>query len=401
MAGNITSKWLGLLLAATLLSGANIAHAQEKPTAVDDEQAPPPLSLEIVYTGDVMGVVDGGVKRGARYLDNLNVTADADLQQLVGWRGATVHVDILNNMGGRPNDLVGSVQGVDNIEVGQRRIKVYEAWIEQQLGAGTSLKLGLYDLNSEFYANDASGMLLAPPFGIGSELASTGTNGPAIFPSTALAARLKAGMGNAYAQFAVINAKAGTLGDDDGVDVSGCEGVLLIGELGWTRDRSKIAAGAWQYTKRQPVVVPPGLTETGARATARGVYLVMEYGLIGANDDPRQVTGFARVGLSDGLTTPFKAGWQAGLLVDHVIASRPASAFSLGVGSSLLSNHYRSGDLALLGAETVIEATYGDELIKGVALQPDVQYIIHTGTDRSLKNAWVLGLRLSIGWSSN
>lgn len=127
----------------------------------------------------------------------------------------------------------------------------------------------------------------------------------------------------------------------------------------------------------------------------------MEYGLIGANDDPRQVTGFARVGLSDGLTTPFKAGWQAGLLVDHVFASRPASAFSLGVGSSLLSNHYRSGDPALLGAETVIEATYGDELIKGVTLQPDVQYIIHTGTDTSLKNAWVLGLRLSIGWSSN
>ena len=77
-----------------------------------------------------------------------------------------------------------------------------------------------------------------------------------------------------------------------------------------------------------------GPPETGARATARGVYLVMEYGLIGANDDPRQVTGFARVGLSDGLTTPFKAGWQAGLLVDHVFASRPASAFSKMASSS-------------------------------------------------------------------
>ena len=82
---------------------------------------------------------------------------------------------------------------MNNIEVAETRFKVYEAWIEQGFGDGrVSLRAGLYDLNSEFYTNDAAGALIAPPFGIGSELSATGPNGPSIFPSTALAVRLAA-----------------------------------------------------------------------------------------------------------------------------------------------------------------------------------------------------------------
>ena len=171
--------------------------------------ADPAWTLAAEYTADVTGVVSGGVQSGSRYLDNLSVELDGDLDQALGWRGARLHMSGLYNGGGEPNALAGTLQGVDNIEVGAQGARLFEAWIEQDLGGAATLLAGLYDLNSEFYATEASGLLLAPPFGIGSELASTGPNGPAIFPSSSLAARLRIGdMETFYAQAAVVNADA-------------------------------------------------------------------------------------------------------------------------------------------------------------------------------------------------
>jgi len=102
--------------------------------------------------------------------------------------------------------------------------------------------------------------LIAPPFGIGSELSATGPNGPSIFPSTALAVRLNAHIGKGYARFAVINAEAGTIGDEGGIQPFGRDGVLLIGEAG-INTNGKIAVGAWTYSKKQPTVSPPDITQ--------------------------------------------------------------------------------------------------------------------------------------------
>jgi porin len=59
----------------------------------------------------------------------------------------------------------------------------------------------------------------------------------------------------------------------------------------------------------------------------------------------RKTTAFARLGVSDGDTTAFKGGWQAGVLVEHVFASRPDSAFSIGVNQAFLSRKYRDNAL--------------------------------------------------------
>ncbi|MEG8052841.1 hypothetical protein QP185_05625 [Sphingomonas aerolata] len=37
--------------------------------------------------------------RGARVLDNLEITADGDLDRLAGWRGARAHLHVLSNQG--------------------------------------------------------------------------------------------------------------------------------------------------------------------------------------------------------------------------------------------------------------------------------------------------------------
>ena len=121
-------------------------------------------SHEITYTADIAGTVRGGTARAGRALDNLDVILDGDLGKLVGWRGATLHGYLLNNSGGVPNDLAGTLQGVDNIEVGRPRARLYELWLQARFAEDRgSVLAGLYDLNSEFYATEASGLLLAPP----------------------------------------------------------------------------------------------------------------------------------------------------------------------------------------------------------------------------------------------
>ncbi|WP_249778357.1 carbohydrate porin [Phenylobacterium glaciei] len=377
---------LGLGLGAALLS---------QPAAAQDSA----WTLAATYTADVAGPVSGGASQAGKVLDNLLIEADLDLDKALGWTGATAHVSLLNNSGGAPNDIAGTLQGIDNIEVTRPRAKVYEAWVQQDVGKA-SVRAGLYDLNSEFYTTDAAGLLISPAFGIGSELAATGPNGPSIFPSTALALRVRLVPSDAtYVQAAVLNAHAGVIGDPDGVDTAFDDGGLLIAEAGWT-GRGKVAVGAWGYTKKQEDILDLDAAGDPVQRTATGVYLLVEQPLNGAQGDVRAVAGFLRLGVSDGDTTPFKGGGQAGLLMTQVFAGRPDSALSLGVAYGGLSDKFQqtltAGGVSAESSESTIELTYADKVAPRLTLQPSVQYVIHPGGDRDADPALVLALRVSI-----
>jgi porin len=356
---------------------------------------------EITYMGDVAGTVRGGTAHAGRALDNLDVIVEGDLEKLVGWRGATVHGHLLNNSGGAPNDLAGTLQGVDNIEVGRPRARLYELWLQTSFADGRgSVLAGLYDLNSEFYSTEASGLLLAPSFGIGSEFASTGPNGPSIFPSTALAvrARIEGGQG-AYVQAAVLNAHAGTVGDPDGPSTKFDNGALMIAEAG-IGDSWRLAAGGWFYTERQADLRDLDVNGDPALSKARGGYLLAEYPFIDGGEAGRSVRGFARLGVSDGDTTPFRSGWQAGVLVERVFASRPDSAFSIGAEQGMLSSKQRANTLdagvSPAEAESSVEITYSDKVAPRLTLQPDLQIVRRAGGDQDARNVVVVALRMTV-----
>ena len=358
----------------------------------------PAFKLSGNYTADLAGTVSGGLAKRGRVLDDLQVFGDLDLSKAIGWKGATAHVELLNNSGAMPNDDAGTLQGVDNIEVTRQRARLFEAWVEQGFGDKGSVRAGLYDLNSEFYSNDSAGMLLAPAFGIGSELAATGANGPSIFPSTALAVRVRwTPNEHVYAQAAALNANAGVLGDPGGIKTSFDNGLLLIAEAGWT-GRGKIAVGTWRYTDKQNDIRFLAPSGDPAPATAQGAYVLLERRLTG-EADVRKTTAFARLGVSDGDTTSFKGGWQAGLLVEHLFESRPDSAVSIGVNQAFLSGKYRDNaidaGLRLQRSESAVEVTYADK-IGPVTIQPDIQYVKDPGADSGVGHALVAILRFGV-----
>jgi porin len=378
--------------AAALVSSAAGAHAE----AVESEGA---FTHEIVYKADVMGPVSGGAAHAGRFLDNLDIKGDLDLDKAFGWGGAKAHGYILNNSGGAPNDVAGTLQGIDNIEVSRARLRLYELWLEQGFADGhATIRAGLYDLNSEFYSTEASGLLLAPPFGVGSELASTGPNGPSIFPSTTLAVRLHVESGPAYAQAAILNANASTIGDPNGVDTELDRGALVIAEAGM-KGPTRLAAGAWRYTKRQDDIRDLAASGAAARRTAKGAYLLAEHSFTGEDTHGSTVRGFARIGVADGDTSPFRGGFQTGVLVEKVFASRPDSALSIGFERGFLSDKQRANSLDAgfdpSHAESSVEITYSDSLTSRITIQPDVQFFRYPGGDRDARNVVVAGLRLT------
>ena len=377
--------------------GAAPAHAQDQ--AQDQARAADPdWTLSAEYTADVSGVVSGGAQRAGRYLDNLSVELDGDLEQAWGWRGARLHMSGLYNGGGEPTALAGPLQGVDNIEVAAQGARLFEAWIEQDLGGSATLLAGLYDLNSEFYATEASGLLISPPFGIGSELASTGPNGPAIFPSSSLAARLRVGdPDRTYVQAAVVNADARTFGDHGGVDTDLDHGVLAIAEVG-SHAPFRYAFGVWRYNQRQDDI--RDLTPDGdpAHSIAQGAYALAEGQIWGAAaPDGPQVDAFARLGLSDGDTTDFQGGWQAGVLVRQVFAARPDSQLSFGLHQGWLSSKARANltDTPADPAryEEGLELTYADRIGR-FTIQPDIQLIRDPGGLKDVDDVVVVSLRV-------
>lgn len=356
------------------------------------------LSHEFTYKADVMGPVSGGPSKSGRFLDNLDLKADLDLDKAAGWSGASAHIHVLNNSGGRPNDIPGTLQGIDNIEVARARTRLYELWLQQDFaGDRANLRAGLYDLNSEFYATGASGLLMAPPFGVGSELASTGPNGPSIFPSTTLAVRLHVEGDRGYVQGAVLNANASTLGDPDGVDMGLDRGALTIVE-GGLKGPTRLAVGAWRYTLKQDDIRDVDAAGNPVRRTAQGAYLLAEHAFTAEDAPGASVKGFVRAGVADGETTPYRGGWQAGLLVEHVFESRPDSAFSIGVEQGFLSSkaraNARDAGIDPSRAESSLEITYTDRLTKRLKVQPDLQVFRRPGGDDQARDEVIAGLRL-------
>lgn len=367
------------------------------PTYVFAQRA---VDVHLVETIDVASVARGGSRDRLHVLDDTDLTADADLAQLVGWEGAKAHVHLMSTLGGRPNEDAGTLQGVSNIEVTRHRVRLFEAWVEQRLGEHSTVRAGAYDLNSEFYANGSAGLLIAPPFGAGSELAASGPNGPSIFPSTALTVRVEHRFDHlGYIRAAALNGAAGCLGDPQGLDFSFRHGLLLIGEVGVERPGLKIAGGYWRYTQRHDDYTRVDADGVPLQQVDHGGYAVAELQLMGG-EGKRSLTVFGRAGMSGGAATPFQGGWQTGFLLERLVAGRPDSQASFGMSRGVTTPGYRAMLLDAgtppSRAETSFELTYSDRLAKWLTVQPDVQFITDRGGVEKARGVLVGTLRLTI-----
>lgn len=344
----------------------------------------PAFHWEAVYIHETGRNFSGGAKVGSYSLGLFALRGSLDLGRAYGIKGLSGFVHFQATHGDDPTDFAGDAQVTSSLETRATTGKLYEAWLQQESATGqASLLIGVYDLNSEFYVTDPSGLFFNSSFGIGTEIAQT--TGPSIFPTPGLAVRLKAIVEESfYLQSAVFEGSPGDPAHVHGTHINyepATEGHFMVMEAGRSIEGSKAAVGAWTYS--QP-------SSTGNS----GMYVLANADVI------ESISVFARYGTASSSNNRFKANFSFGV-VKTGIGRRGDD--QIGIGATIASNSDDFLDAMEASGtpadrdETTIEVSYALHLGNEIIIQPDLQYVMNPDTNPELENAFVGGVRVRIG----
>lgn len=372
-------------------------------TAATVEQGPA-LELAVAYTGDAWNNSRGGLRRGSAYLDNLDVTLTVDGDRLWSIDGLVLHAHGLYNNGSTfSGRYIGDAFVASNIDTGGA-VRLYEAWLDWSPGAASphSLRMGLYDINSEFDVGETRGLFINSVHGIGQDFAQSGENGPSIFPSTGLALRwhwqVRGGLDLRVA------AVDGVPGDPDRPDrtsvrLSDDEGALLAAEVTAALGDSAIATlGHWRYTADFALLAPPAAAGPARADGNRGTYIGLE-GRLADLPGLGRVDGFLRAGLAEDRFNPFDRFYSGGVTLDGPWPGRD-DRLGLAVAAARTGGPWRAArageGLGTERHEYNVELTWRVPVGDYLVLQPDLQWIVNPGAEPGLRDSLAVGLRFEL-----
>ncbi|MFM9937404.1 MAG: carbohydrate porin, partial [Novosphingobium sp.] len=343
--------------------------------------APTPTAAQQVvkfgasYTGDVLASVDGGIDDGLDLVGRADAWVDFD-GAAVGLPAIGAHVDLMAAHGpdfsGR---RTGVYQTISSVEA-DTAPHVYEAWTQWQASPAFWAKAGLIDLNAEFDVQNTGTLFVNSAFGIGPDISQSGLAGPSIFPMTTSALVLRAQHGRKSFALGVFDALAGARHDPRklAVRLPGETGALLIAETKVPIGTWLLQVGGWHYTTRFDAINP-----AGKPAVSNGAYGMVEGVIV------RGVSAWLRAGIVDARANPIAAYVGGG-----AVATLGEWRLGLAAAHARLGNAARRTLYAparAQRAETLFELTVQRAVTPWLQVQPDVQYVIHPGWDRTVPNA--------------
>ncbi|MDQ7040559.1 MAG: carbohydrate porin [Rhodothermus sp.] len=356
--------------------------------------------LAVAYTVDLISPLAGASSRPV-WMDNVDVTLTLRLHPRT-----TLFLYGLGNQGGTISERIGVAQSLSNIEA-PTSWRLYEVFVEHMVDQGhLSLLAGLYDLNSEFDVLSAAELFLNSSFGIGPEFANSRSEGPSIFPVTALGLRIRfvpwwtpyhAG----YVQAVVLDGAPGHTHTRTGTHIlfGRNDGWLLVTEAGvFVHPRKselslsptllvsrlreypydhKLALGFWYYTARFQ-----RLDTDYLRRGNWGGYLLGETCLY--RTATRTLWMFLRVGWAHPRVNRFGAYTGGGFSGQGWLPGRPRDRMGLAVAAVHNSRAYRrlqwQHGAPVRHTEWVLEGTYLFALSAVLSLQLDLQWVLHPDT---------------------
>jgi porin len=376
---------------------------EAKPAPLEEKKL---FDWEILYKYQWLRNMHAGNQIGNTELSNLDIKSEVNLDQFSWGRGLKGFVNGMGNYGSSLSEKVGDTQVTSNIEA-PSMFFLYQAWVEKTvLDDMFSVLVGLQEVNSEFYVTDTSVLFLNSSFGIGTEMAAAGANGPSTFPYTSVGARAKIDLPNhVYALWGVYD---GVSGDPNHLTSNkirwdSSDGLLMISEVGTTSPIkegekapevfSKFGVGVWGFTQS----FDPIDSESGA--TAQG-----NYGLYAIFDKTTsaQFSYFIRAGYANKEVNSVMLNTAFGINYRSPFAAREEDIFGLGVTDVVFSPGHRVAEerdnaIRMGNRETVVEATYRISIWQDVAIQPNYQLVIHPSGNKDLGTAHVAGVHVEIG----
>jgi len=343
--------------------------------------------VNLVYKGEWVANVRGGLERKSTFLGNIDLTLDMDMEKIAGVSGLRVFFYGLGNHGGDPSTFIGDHSVTSNIEA-PNTFKLYEAYFQQEIDERFSMLAGLRDLNAEFYVTESSKLLLNSTFGVSKALSQAKPNGPSIFPTTALAINARYESPNGfYFLSGAFNAVAGHPNHPHGTHIttSTNQGYLFIHELGWqNEEKLKAAVGSWAYTKVQDPVDPANPKDNNW-----GFYLLLDYPVTA------HISAFVRHGIASPHVNDVRAATEVGVATFGLVPGRADDKAVLGFAHMRMSDDYRAQNTTDHN-ESIVEVAYHAAIRDGLTLIPDYQLVVNPGATTSVSDSNVISVRAEI-----
>jgi porin len=363
------------------------------------------IAVEALLKSDFLYNARGGLERDGTILGNFDLGFELDTQKAGSWRGGTFFLYALGNWnsGGPISGIVGDVQVTSNIQA-SAAVRLYEAWYEHRFAADRlSVLAGLHDFNSEFDTAAYGAMFINSSFGTAADIAQTV---PSIFPTTAVAVRVRVQpTEDSYLLAAVYDGKPGDPYDSKRttIKLKKEDGVFAAMETGLAHGEPrcneyyKLGVGAWLQTAQ--------VENFDGKLHDRnfGVYLIGEKTLYTEADDAQGLGAFVQLGYADEDRNQLAYYWGAGLRYVGLIPGRDRDEVGVAVASAWNGDEFikfseRVALTPVERTETVIEVAYRAEIVPGLFLQPDLQYVIHPSMDPDLENSLQIGIRLEVSF---
>ncbi len=327
----------------------------------------PGLSLALTDITDASHG-SGGMRAAQGVRTHTIVDATLDLEQFVGWQGATLFAQHKMKRGVNGSGAAGLMQAHSNIDADDFRA-AGEIWLQQKLfDEAVRIKAGRLDFNSEFAGTENGASFLNASMGFSPAIAAAPT-----FPLPISALNL------------IVSPRAGghvSLGAFDGSDgapaVPGVSSRFYIGQLSqsWSRDGhafdGRVSLGSWHHTGLFSAVDDED--DDADVHGASGWYGTMDLTLWRAaradsvsDDDAPSAAMFVQVGRGNPRLQAVNIHQGIGFVTHGLVPHRRSDAIGVGVTHAGWSG----------GRETIGEAFYHAPLGSHLTLVADLQHVGH------------------------
>jgi len=415
------------------------------------------LQFAFTYYGDRFGNPRGGVTQGSGYDGRFGIIADADMEKLAGWSGASLHASIQQIHGSQfSTTRLQNFALVSGIEA-PPSTRLFNLWIEQKIGGNVNLRLGQFSAAQEFLVSQTAALFVNATFGWPMLPAQGLPSGGPSYPEATPGVRVTLTPTDQLTlRAAIFNGDPAGPGPGNPVDRDPYglafrlrDPPLLIAEFAydWNQGTSSLQENPHQEGGGRPAVRArtqelPGTAKLGAwlhtgqfadqRFDSLGGLLAVSgapplqhsgnFGLYGIIDQtlwrapgnsPGEFSAFMRVVAAPADRNLIDIYLDAGMTHKGLFDSRPDDTAGLGVAYGRVSRQATAFDrdvvnltgqaMPIRDYEAVVELSYQMKLADNWLLQPNLQYVVHPGGHvpdprdpsgtNAIRDAVVLGMR--------
>jgi porin len=397
------------------------------------------ITYGLVYTGEALRNVSGGVRRGGLYQGKLEAFTAVDFGKFAGWEGLSFFGNAfqIHRTSGMRGEHFNSLITISNIEA-VPSTRLSELWFEQKLFDDRfGFRFGQLAADAEFFISDYSRMFLSSdwPTITGANLPSGGPAYPLATPGVRW--RFDPDK-NWSALVALFNGDPGEQGtvNTTGTNFRINDPPLLMGEVQYRhnqgKDDSKLAGiyrlGGWHHfgyfhdhrfgTDGVALAAPQSNGIARRIRGNSGIYGVIDQQIYRPVDGgPDSGVGiFSRISASPSASSHINFFFDGGIVFSGMIPGRPDDRLGLSFIHANIANNVRAFDRDVIAHsgigqpvrsfELTIELSYQAQIKPGWTVQPTFQYVTHPGghtadpdrPERAIRNGAIFGVRTTVAY---